>query len=468
MAAYIRPENPSASWRHPDDLASARFEHADGKIFLGNSKDRSIWIDDNRHLMTIAGSRAGKTATSLIPNLTSWTGSVIAIDPKGELATKTATKRAGMGQDVCILDPFNVVKGDAASHRIPFNLLDILRASDPDDVIDDAATLAEAIITDESRSGGKADHWIMSAKNLIRGLILYAMRQDPAGASLKDVRRYLTLPYQEDDEDAPAASETLESVFLDMLDDDDAFGGVLAGVGGTMLGKPDTERGSIISTAIEQTAFLDSKKMRGHLSDTGSLTTLAALKEKPTTIYLVLPASRLATHFRWLRSVLTLAMTALEKTENQLDTPVLFILEEFPSLGHVRQLEAAAGLMAGYGVKLWTVIQDLSQLKAHYPQSWETFIGNAGVLEAFGNTDSTTLEYLSKQLGTTLAYQVPPSDRPSLSAQQGGDTQLREGIVTVPLMAPWEIALGFSRDKSNKLIIIAGEKPFALRRSFGE
>lgn len=249
-----------------------------------------------------------------------------------------------------------------------------------------------------------------------------------------------------------------------MMDTPNAFEGVLASVGSTMIGKPTSEGGSIISTAIEQTSFLDSLPMRDHLAKSG-LPTMRVLKRKPTTIYLVLPASRFETHSRWLRSVLTLAMTALEREENATGRPVLFVLEEFPTLGYMRLIEASAGLMAGYDVKLWTVLQDLSQIQAHYPKSWETFLGNAGYIEAFGNTDMTTLEYLSKRLGNTLAPMAQPDD-PLIAAQQQGAKAQRVTTVTVPLLAPYEIAQMFAREKQNKLVLMAGEKPCSMRRVF--
>ena len=230
-----------------------------------------------------------------------------------------------------------------------------------------------------------------------------------------------------------------------------------------MLGKPEGERGSVISTAIEQTAFLDSKRMKDHIGASG-LSSMRVLKQKPATIYLVLPASRMGTHFRWLRALLTQAMTALEQEDNATGRPVLFVLEEFPTLGYMRLIEASAGLMAGYDVKLWTVLQDLSQLQAHYPKSWETFLGNAGIIEAFGNTDMTTLEYLSKRMGQSLAYQIQKNET-AISQQQQGQTGVRETIVNVPLMAPYEIAQTFARDKRNKLIL-SDQKPFGLRRVF--
>ena len=42
---------------------------------------------------------------------------------------------------------------------------------------------------------------------------------------------------------------------------------------------------------------------------------------------------------------------------------------------------------------------DLTQLQQHYRERWETFIGNAGCIQAFANKDVTTLEYRSKKLG---------------------------------------------------------------------
>jgi len=462
MAPHVRSENPSASWMTPARLNDDDFSMKEGRIFLGRTKDgRDIGVDDNRHIVTIAGSRAGKSATSLMSNLLTWDGSAIIIDPKGELATNTATERAKMGQDVYILDPFGEVEGDARQYCKTYNPFEALREADPEDVVDEASIIAEALVTSDGR---QADHWTLSAKNLLRGLCLYAHHISPDNASLVDVREILNAPMEEAKKGADDAKIALLSHFRSMMMDGDAFGGVLSGIGGSMFGKPKGERGSIVSTAIEQTSFLDSARMRGQVQENG-LPSMRLLKRKPTTIYLVLPASRMSTHARWLRVILTQAMTALEQEKNVTARPVLFVLEEFPALGHVPLIESSAGLMAGYDVKLWTVMQDLSQLKAHYPRSWETFLGNAGVVEAFGNTDTTTLDYLSKRLGMSLAVQVQP-EQSSLDTQKGGAQSERDTIVNVPLIAPYELALAFAREKQNKLVMIAGEQPFGLRRIF--
>ena len=114
MTHHVRPDPPSASWMSPNELTKDRFAFGRGKIILGRAKGRTVAFDDNRHVVTVAGSRAGKSATSLMSNLLTWDGSAIVIDPKGELATNTAKWRAKLGQDVYILDPFGEVTGDAA------------------------------------------------------------------------------------------------------------------------------------------------------------------------------------------------------------------------------------------------------------------------------------------------------------------------------------------------------------------
>jgi type IV secretion system protein VirD4 len=436
----------------------SQYRYQSGSILLGRDDDgQMIGVDDDRHLMTVAGSRAGKSSTCLKPNLMLWPSSVMCIDPKGELAMDTAMHRAQMGQDVYILDPFGEVKGEAAKFRVGYNPLAEILAGDAKSVIDDATMIADALIV--PNKGGQ-DHWSLSAKNLLRGLILWVLRSSVEPQNLNSVRRWITSPMGDDDE---VDDQTIWlSTLFELMGGCDDFSGVLAGVGNTMKGKPRGERGSIISTAVEQTSFLDSEEMQEHLAQDG-LDTLRVLKRKPSTIYLVLPASRMGTHYRWLRVILTLALSSLEREPMRLEKPVLFILEEFPQLGYMRQIEAAAGLMAGYGVKLWTVLQDLSQIKALYRDSWETFIGNAGVVQSFGNTDATTLEYISRSLGN-LHIKEQQENRLTATALSSGAKSSSDNVRGVPLLAPFEVAQYCARETQKQIIRYAGKPPAYINR----
>lgn len=182
---------------------------------------------------------------------------------------------------------------------------------------------------------------------------------------------------------------------------------VVRGAAHTIADMGENERGSVLSTARRNTKFIDAPWMRRCLTgDDGDAARLDldAFKAAPggLTLYVYLPARFIPTHARFLRLVLNLVLYRMEAQGLEKPAcghPVLFVLDEFAALGRMEAIEKATGLMAGYGVKLMPVLQDLGQLKRHYRESWETFLGNAGVLQFFANADLTTLDWLSKRMG---------------------------------------------------------------------
>ena len=131
-------------------------------------------------------------------------------------------------------------------------------------------------------------------------------------------------------------------------------------------------------------------------------------------VYLCLPASRMGLCNRWLRIFINQLLDAMEREKTAPVAPVLVCLDEFPVLGHMRQLEDAAGQIASFGVKLWAVLQDWGQGKALYKERWETFAGNAGILQFFGNNDLETTG-----IRFAAARQNPDRGRPSGRSRAG-------------------------------------------------
>ncbi|MCW5687096.1 MAG: type IV secretory system conjugative DNA transfer family protein [Pseudolabrys sp.] len=444
---------PDAVWGHPQTL-SKRWDWRPGKVLLGEDengrpigdpdRDGTQGKGDDRHIVTKAGSRAGKSSTVLIPNLLRYPGSALVIDPKGELARATAAARRAMGQDVFVLDAFGASGRPSAAHN-PF---DELGGDSTDPVAANAAQFADALLVPNERD----PHWTDAGRNLIRGLALHLRSTSATTPTLRDIRRLVN--------GTPAE---LDEVFGAMADSE-AYDGVVRNIGRAFLGKAaasERELQGILSTVQEQTAPLDDIV---HVTDRSDFR-LSDLKARPTTIYLVLPGMRMGTHFRWLRLEVQQALIAMERTASARDAlPVWFVLEEFAALGFMRSIETAAGFIAGFGVKLWTVLQDLSQLRNLYPKSWETFLGNAGVIQAFANADHTTADYLSKRMGTTTVVerqQGPTSGQ----AMQHGDLGEREHIRSVPLLTPDEVTLHFARETGRQLILVPGRPPIYLMRS---
>ena len=186
---YLKDQSiPQARWQKQETIESSEMlaydpENPDGKVLLGAVGDKLIGVRDNRHMQTIAGNRSGKSVT-VIANMLLSHASMMAIDPKGELASITAQRRADMGQKVIVVDPFGRAKGKAKQYRGSYNPLMTLDA-DSDVVIENAVQIIDALIV---QTGNEHDpHWNESAAQTLIGFVLYVR----FGRNLKDNERNL-------------------------------------------------------------------------------------------------------------------------------------------------------------------------------------------------------------------------------------------------------------------------------------
>ncbi|MFC7556862.1 type IV secretory system conjugative DNA transfer family protein [Pseudoroseomonas wenyumeiae] len=116
----------------------------------------------------------------------------------------------------------------------------------------------------------------------------------------------------------------------------------------------------------------------------------------------MLPPDRLTTYSRWLRLLIAQSIQQLARTPAPPgQPPVLLLLDEFATLGRLEPVLQAAGLMAGLGLQLWPILQDLAQLRAAYGQSASTFLANAGLLQVSAPADLETAQWLSQALGNS-------------------------------------------------------------------
>jgi len=131
--------------------------------------------------------------------------------------------------------------------------------------------------------------------------------------------------------------------------------------------------------------------------------------------------------------------------------PVVFMLDEFGTIGKLAAISKAYGLMAGLGITLWAFVQDLNQLKLFYPEEWETFVSNVKSLTFFRVIDQFTVEYLSKMMGTeTIRYYTTTESRSEstrIKEQPGGTGSISDGLGLLlggkdvpPVPSPEELA----------------------------
>ena len=136
---------------------------------------------------------------------------------------------------------------------------------------------------------------------------------------------------------------------------------VVSSTASRTVGKDAKLRSSVFASAQAHTHFLDSPRIRASLA--ASDFQFEDLKAKKLTVYLILPADRLSTFNRWLRLLIQQAITVNARNIGEKPAkPILFMLDEMPTLGRLPSVEQAYGLMAGFGMQLWGIVQDLSQL----------------------------------------------------------------------------------------------------------
>jgi hypothetical protein len=244
---------------------------------------------------------------------------------------------------------------------------------------------------------------------------------------------FLKQPAGEDKAAGESTKRSVRRLLQMMAQAGNRFGGILAATGNRYLETPQAERGSIFNTASTQTDFLDSLALR-EISRRSDFSLSALRSDRPTTIFLCLPVGRMESHIRWLRLVVQMACIVLERmgTSPRDRPPILFMMEEMAVLGHMEILERAAAYFPGFSVKLWCVLQDITQLQRNYSRSWETFLGNSGLLQCFAINDGETLDYLSGRLGK--------------------------------LLAPFEVGAVFSRGHGRQILMMEGEPPAAALR----
>jgi type IV secretion system protein VirD4 len=359
-------------------------------IALGRVPDRQGNLAELRdggetHVLLFGPNGSGKATRVLVPNLLRLQDrSIFVIDPKGELAAITAPQRREFSE-VIIINPFGVLTdypGYEDLQSTGFNPMMTLNPSVPS-FNADASLLAEALIKNESE---KQPHWDNSARALVAALIMHVVcvcRDQKRVPTLGTVRDLLCQSHA-----------TLAKLTKQMMASD------IRGIRNkaAQFEEKTDEIMSIASAAREQTTFMDDDEIADDLAS-GQVDFREA-KRRPVTVYLILPPDQLLRHARWLRLVVTAALNAIMRPRREGEPRVLFMMDEFPALGHMEIIETTWALVRGYGIQMMPVFQDLSQLRFIYGKRADSFMGMAGAIGNFPpNNDSTTAEWLSNRAG---------------------------------------------------------------------
>ena len=127
----------------------------------------------------------------------------------------------------------------------------------------------------------------------------------------------------------------------------------------------------------------------------------------------------------------------------------LVLLDEFTALGRINILNAAVGYLAGYNLRLVTVIQAVSQLESVYGQhDARTFATNHALQVLYAPREQRDANEYSEMLGT-FTQQEKSRGRSSSSGAKGGGSShsTNESSQRRALLLPQEFKeLGVDRE----------------------
>ncbi|KAA9340349.1 type IV secretory system conjugative DNA transfer family protein [Larkinella humicola] len=407
----------SANWDHPKrlrDIDTEGYQRGKPSYYLGGGHGMNQ-IQTLTHAVTIAGSGQGKGVCLILPNLLhnpfcSW----FVLDPKGENAMITAKWQQKIGQRVILLDPWNEQKRLGATHGIEpvgFNPLDFVKGN-PDEMPESCGVIAEMLVMDNPRASDK--YWESRARSLIKTYLLHLITARPTEEQhLGTLYRWLRLPVNE-----------RQNLWADMLKNLACDELVKSGIGEFAgMNEDSGPLPSIISTAQDNTTFLESMQLRASLQK-GEFDPYDLTNGK-TTVYLCLPERFLNSHARWLRLVVGVCLKACNYRPGE---RVNFLLDEFAILGRMQDVERAFAFARGQNISVWIFVQSLTQLIDIYGEhAANAFLSNARLRQFFGVYDLQTQKYLSEYLGETTVVSLVKSESSTSGGSSGTSTGSSSG-----------------------------------------
>lgn len=424
-------------------------QYREGDVLIGRVRHWfGGWIQPmglpnvQRHLVMIAGAGSGKTSFMItMLALLKVTQSAFIIDPKGEIARALIGAARARGRKVHVLDPLGITpfETDRWNYLAEIPVICARLGQDVTTLYLDKIAQAEI-----QKSEKENPFWPDSARIVWASILALVYLTEPlARRNPVRARELINHGYREH---AHTPQEAFQLLWLVMKDTPD-FGGYIAKGGAIMAGADERTADNILASIRSSTAYLDHPQVRRVVER--STMNLTDLKGGSDFVIPVAPTTEirgtLSPYFRVLTMV---SLWIFEQIPGGLKDPTFFALDEFPSLGYNPDIEAAAPVMRGYGVRLAVIAQDIEALRRVYPNSWGGFLGNAEAVIYMGCGHPQTAEHLSKTLGQRTLKEKNSGLRHTGHVKRERD-----------LMTPDQCMRFLAPRKRNMVITRFGERP---------
>lgn len=405
-----------------------------------------ISLDTHKHrrclnILVVGGSGAGKSRGFALPNIMQCCCSMVITDPKAELLRKTGGLLEKKGYEVRV---FDLINPDTSFCYNPFEYV-----HDDKDVL----RLISNLIQNTTPKGSQSSDpfWEKSETALLQALMLYLLHEAPPEeqnfAMIMEMLGSAQVKEEDEDYESPL------DILFDRLEmrDPDSIAVKQYHIYKQAAGK--TAKSILISVGVRLAAF--NLPQIAKLTNTDELD-LSSMGEKKVALFCCIPDADTSLNYLvgmiYSQLFQMLYYMADRVHGGALPVPVNCIMDEFPNVSLPNEFEKILATCRSRSIYCSIIIQNMSQLKALFKDSWESLVGNCDEFLYLGGNEKETHKYVSELLGketidtNTYGQTKGKSGSYSTNFQQSG----RE------LLQPDEVRM---LDNKNALLFIRGERP---------
>ena len=405
-----------------------------------------ISLDTHKHrrclnILVVGGSGAGKSRGFALPNIMQCCCSMVITDPKAELLRKTGGLLEKKGYEVRV---FDLINPDTSFCYNPFEYV-----HDDKDVL----RLISNLIQNTTPKGSQSSDpfWEKSETALLQALMLYLLHEAPPEeqnfAMIMEMLGSAQVKEEDEDYESPL------DILFDRLEmrDPDSIAVKQYHIYKQAAGK--TAKSILISVGVRLAPF--NLPQIAKLTNTDELD-LSSMGERKVALFCCIPDADTSLNYLvgmiYSQLFQTLYYMADRVHGGALPVPVNCIMDEFPNVSLPNEFEKILATCRSRSIYCSIIIQNMSQLKALFKDSWESLVGNCDEFLYLGGNEKETHKYVSELLGketidtNTYGQTKGKSGSYSTNFQQSG----RE------LLQPDEVRM---LDNQNALLFIRGERP---------
>lgn len=412
--SYDYGSHGTSKWQSERDILSNYYNNKKG-WFLGslnkNEKFKNMMDvayhpvdgDLNMQMVVVGAPGSQKTTGFVYPNIfhicdvykeSTEKADMIITDPKSELFSRTSKYLESNGYEVKVLDFIHLKHGNA------FNPLEFI--NDDKTLMEIAQGYVHSV--EGSLGGNNGDSFWSEQEGQLLGALIGFVKQvykeDKSKQTFTEVSKILTSENVMDYDKAKifftkhnvkGAPLQLWNNYLGVAKADNTRSGIVGGLA-VKLKLFAIDGIANISSSTDIDINLLGRKINEK-------------KRKPIALFIFMPDND-RTFAPIINSIVTIIFKQLYKTayetDNRLDNPVYFFLEEMANIGKISGIQEMLGTMRGRRIYPMMVWQSLSQMKNRYTHDgMEDLMSQCDTHVYLGINDDFTAEYCSKSLGET-------------------------------------------------------------------